>query len=116
MARSHGPLDVESEGERARLGTERSRTLRALESFEEALALDLELLVLAKDRRLPTGWIHLELAECYRATGRWTQARRHFTRARDELEGDPTLSASERQRIAALAASEDGKTPDGTPP
>ncbi|MCO4746214.1 MAG: hypothetical protein KC912_15560 [Proteobacteria bacterium] len=79
-----------------------ARGMRSLGRYEEALAIQLTVLIENKENREPTGFVHEELAENYLALGKETQATRHFVKAYDALRLDAHLKAKEPARLRRL--------------
>ncbi len=74
------------------------KTYRALGRYEEALALQRELLKLTPD----DGHVHEEIAECLLALGKTAEARLAFGRAYVLLANDEWFAANEPKRLARL--------------
>ena len=84
------------------------RTLRSLERYEEALALQREVLQEARDVGQVTGYEHEEIAENLLALDRLGEARPHFMQAFELLVNDPWLMQNEGARLARLKAIGEG--------
>ena len=79
-----------------------ARTLRSLERFEDALALQRALLEDLAQTGARDGYVHEELAENLLALGRGDEARPHCATAHLLLAGDPRLAANEPARLDRL--------------
>ncbi len=79
-----------------------ARALRSLGRFQEAQALQQELLQEYEHTGRPDGYLHEELGECLLALGREPEARPHFARAWALLSQDPWLAEAEPERLKRL--------------
>lgn len=79
-----------------------ARMLRALERYEEALAMQREILETRTKLELGTGFAHEELAENLLALGKAEEAKPHFVEAWKQLEGETWIEESEPERYARL--------------
>ncbi|TNE87561.1 MAG: tetratricopeptide repeat protein [Deltaproteobacteria bacterium] len=79
-----------------------ARGMRSLGRFEEALEIQLQVLIDTKENREPTGLVHEELGELYLALGRESSATRHFQKAYDALKLDAYIKTKEPERLRRL--------------
>jgi tetratricopeptide (TPR) repeat protein len=78
------------------------RTLRSLGRWEEALAIQQDLLAQLESAEAADGFVHEELGECLLALGRDGEARGHQARAYALLSQDPALVEDEPARLQRL--------------
>jgi len=80
-----------------------ARTLRSLNRWDEALAIQRRLLV---EQHEPAsskdGYVHEEIAECLLSLGRAAEAQPHFVQAHAKLSPDPWLAENEPARLERL--------------
>lgn len=79
------------------------RTLRSLDRIDEALKMQETLLEEWSKAGDESGYVHEELGECLRASGRGDEATPHFRKAHEILCKDEWLSDEEPERLARLA-------------
>lgn len=79
-----------------------ARGLRSLGRYDDALAIQRELLGVVMAENEDTGYSHEEIAECLLALGRVDEARTHFAEAHQRLSQDPWLAANDAARIDRL--------------
>jgi tetratricopeptide (TPR) repeat protein len=79
-----------------------ARTLRSLARYDEALAIQRDLLHEMEQSGEPDGYEHEELGELLLALDREDEARGHFARAHALLSQDPWPAANEGARLQRL--------------
>jgi tetratricopeptide (TPR) repeat protein len=80
-----------------------ARTLRSLGRFDEALAMQRELLAEYEEAGGQDGFVYEELGECLLAKGLRAEARPWFAKAYATLSDDTWFATNEKERLARLA-------------
>jgi tetratricopeptide (TPR) repeat protein len=80
-----------------------ARTLRSLGRYDEALAMQRELLAAHEASGGHDGYVYEEMGECLLVQGLGAEARPWFAKAYETLSKDPWLAANEKERLDRLA-------------
>jgi tetratricopeptide (TPR) repeat protein len=80
-----------------------ARTLRSLGQFDEALAMQRELLAAHEEAGGEDGFVYEEMGECLLAQGLRAEARPWFAKAFASLSKEPWLETGEKARLTRLA-------------